>query len=219
MEISSSGNVAIGTTPSSTMKMTVNGVTRITGLSHMGAVFDPTAYASAAQFVGNSSGTALTSYIRSGNYVLVMGYRTNSNSFVIAQGNTNGNGVRLNSFANGWSSNSDERLKIIHGEITGVLDTIANIRCVRYNYKNDGDENPFGTKYNKQRIGFIAQDILPNYPEAVDIDSNADDELSLCYQDMIPVTFAGLKELHAEVKTLKATVAQLQQQVASLMAN
>jgi hypothetical protein len=44
------------------------------------------------------------------------------------------------------------------------------------------------------------------------------DVLNLAYQDMVPITFSGVKELYTELKALKEEVVSLKARVADLEA-
>ena len=175
---------------------------------NLGEFFDGVKYGE-VQIVSAAEHCSLA-IIRSGAYIMQMGYlHANSNSFVIAA--SSGTGVKLSEGANSWSSASDERFKTIHEELSNVLETFDTIRCVKYNYLNDSQPittTALGiTSYPKQRIGFIAQDFQKHYPEAVQ--EEEDNTLNLSYQDIIPITLAGVKELYIELKTLKEEIVSL----------
>lgn len=152
----------------------------------------------------------MLSFVRAGNYALVMGYPASSNDFVISPWNTAevGNGVRLTPGAVAWTSTSDERTKTIESELTGVLPKIAEVRCVRYRYKTDCLKDKYGRcQYDRSRIGFIAQDVQKVFPEAV---HDSGGVLGLTYQDIIVVNTAAIKELTLENETLRARVKRLE---------
>ncbi len=195
--------------------LTVNGNARYVGMVQVGPISDPTPYADGIQCV-SAAGNTQIAVVRAGNYVVAHGFQPGTNTYVIAGWNMTGVGVALGAGAQAWGSYSDERQKIIHSHIDNVLENIENIRCVRFNFKDDHETTPMGkAKYESQRIGFIAQDILPNYPEAVDTENP--DRYRLTYQDMIPVSIAGLKELHAKHKTLEKQVLDLEAKYEALL--
>jgi len=97
---------------------------------------------------------------------------------------------------------SDERLKNILGEVPYGLEEIKNINPVRYSMKKEPD---------RERIGFIAQQVQTIVPEAVydtnDLIPDHEDEpskLAMEYVALIPVLVNAVKELSAEVESLKA---------------
>jgi hypothetical protein len=98
---------------------------------------------------------------------------------------------------------SDERLKNIIGPVEYGLDTIKQINPVRYAFKSEPET---------EKIGFIAQQVLPLVPQSVfDTDEHIEGEpedaptkLGMEYVALIPVLVNAIKELSAEVDALKA---------------
>ena len=95
-----------------------------------------------------------------------------------------------------WGSYSDERIKDIIEPITDAANKVSSLRAVIGKYKSDVPE--------KRRSFLIAQDVQAVLPEAVYQNSEEDDTLSLAYTDVIPLLVAAIKELKAEVDSLKA---------------
>ena len=98
---------------------------------------------------------------------------------------------------------SDERIKNILGPVEYGLDALKQIEPIRYALKTEPDV---------QRLGFIAQQVLPLVPESV-FDTNehiegepgdAPTKLGMEYISLIPVLVNAIKELSAEVDSLKA---------------
>ncbi len=85
---------------------------------------------------------------------------------------------------------SDERLKSNIKPLQNNLKLIRGINGVSYNYKNDEESD---MKSQKERFGFIAQDLEKSMPNLV----YKDDEglLSIDYISMIPVLVEAVKEL------------------------
>jgi hypothetical protein len=104
-----------------------------------------------------------------------------------------GNGVYLTAGATSWTAVSDERFKENLVPITDAVNKVASLRAVTGNLV--GDE----TKTSKAFL--IAQDVQKVLPEAVD--ATDPDKLGLQYQDTIPLLVAAIKELKAEVDSLK----------------
>ena len=114
------------------------------------------------------------------------------------------NGVYLDSGNTSWNSGSDERTKTGLTPITDALTKIEGCRSVIGRYKTDEETT--------ERSFLIAQDFQTHFPVAVGKNKTLpdDENLSLRYQDVIPLLLAGIKELSAEVKTLKTKVAALE---------
>lgn len=89
------------------------------------------------------------------------------------------------------TSNSDLALKSNIEPITGALDKLANIKGITFN--SDGIAS--------RRTGVIAQDVQTVLPEAVHM--NADGHLSVAYGNMVGLLVEAIKELRAEIATLK----------------
>ncbi len=98
---------------------------------------------------------------------------------------------------------SDERIKNILGSVDYGLDTIKQIEPVRFALKSDPDT---------EKLGFIAQQVQPLIPQSVfdtgeHIEGEPEDaptKLGMEYVALIPVLVNAIKELSAEVDSLKA---------------
>ncbi len=107
--------------------------------------------------------------------------------------NTSG-GVYLNGgSATSWTAVSDERVKENLVDITDAANKVSTLRAVTGNYTWDEEKT--------RRPFLIAQDVLAVLPEAV-AQSNPD-ELGISYSEVIPLLVAAIKELKAEIDTLK----------------
>jgi hypothetical protein len=113
-------------------------------------------------------------------------------------------GVYLTDGATSWTANSDERLKDIIEPITDAANKVSSLRAVIGKYKKDAE----GTR----RSFLIAQDVEKVLPEAVtkgDLSKEDSDYqegveyLGVQYSDVIPLLVAAIKELKAEVDSLK----------------
>jgi hypothetical protein len=114
-------------------------------------------------------------------------------------------GVQLTSGATSWTSNSDERLKNINGEIENALNKLLNLRAVNFSWKSDAT--------NKENLGLIAQDVEAQFPQIVDkteLPKYGEEEqtdkteyLGVRYTEMIPVLVKAIQELKAEIDELK----------------
>jgi len=87
---------------------------------------------------------------------------------------------------------SDERLKVNIETIENTLESISNLRGVRYDWK-DG--------HGKREVGVIAQELRTEYPELVFEDNLG--FLTVDYPRLTGVLLQGVKELNNDIKNLK----------------
>ena len=124
----------------------------------------------------------------------------NSNAKVSIRAGTSG-GIYISGNTGGYSSFSDERLKIIDKPITDGLEKLKNVRTVIGSYKKTPE-----TKFPM----LIAQDFLEILPEAITT-SQTHDELDgeavygLNYQAITPLMIKAIQELSAKVTALENT--------------
>jgi hypothetical protein len=118
-------------------------------------------------------------------------------------GTTNGPYVSQNGTS--WTNSSDERLKNITGEIQNGLTKVCSLRAAEYTWKADTESKP--------QVGLIAQDVLAVLPEAVTVPEEGATEkdgspamMGVQYNEVIPLLVAAIKELKAEIDTLKGAV-------------
>lgn len=88
---------------------------------------------------------------------------------------------------------SDIRLKENISDVDNVLDSINNIKCYKYNYKWD--------ETKKQQYGFIAQELLNEFPLLVN--GSDKDMYSVDYQKMSVILLKAIQELQCEIEKLK----------------
>jgi hypothetical protein len=106
---------------------------------------------------------------------------------------------------------SDERIKNVIGPVTYGLEQINAIQPVEYTLKSEPDH---------KKIGFLAQQVLPLVPESVfdtgeHIEGEPEDaptKLGMEYVALIPVLVNAVKELSAELNSVKAELATLKGQ-------
>jgi hypothetical protein len=129
-------------------------------------------------------------------------YATGAPRIVAVAGESNG--VQLTSGATSWTSNSDERLKNINGNIENAVDKLLTLRTINFSWKSD--------LTNKENIGLIAQDVEAVFPQIVDkaelpkyeeeqLDKT--EYLGVRYTELIPVLVKAIQELKAEIDELK----------------
>jgi trimeric autotransporter adhesin len=165
-----------------------------TGSAHTGGFLnlnDSTASGYQAGIRGLGNGTTYW-------YVLTKGAIDNSSSTYLQCMNTSG-GVYLNgASATSWTSASDERVKENLEPITNAASKVSSLRAVIGNYIWDEEK--------VRRPFLIAQDVQEVLPEAVTSSPSNElgEELGVAYTDVIPLLVAAIKELKAEVDSLKA---------------
>jgi len=103
--------------------------------------------------------------------------------------NDNNQGVYLAQDATSWTANSDARLKENVVTIDNALDSVLNMRGVRYNFIGTG----------KTEIGVIAQEVNGYFPEIVDASG---EYMGVSYSRIGPILIEAIKEQHIEVDEL-----------------
>ena len=96
------------------------------------------------------------------------------------------------------TQNSDITLKKDIVKIDGALNKLSQIKGVTYKWKkpeNHGDDET-------EQLGIIAQDVEKVFPQAVSTDPNGIKSVS--YGDMVAPLIEAIKELKAEIDSLKA---------------
>jgi hypothetical protein len=99
-----------------------------------------------------------------------------------------------------WTNSSDERLKNITGEIQNGLAKVMTLRAAEFTWKADETATP--------QVGLIAQDVQAVLPEVISTSTRHESEdtteyLGVAYDQVIPLLVAAIKELKAEIDTLK----------------
>jgi hypothetical protein len=102
----------------------------------------------------------------------------------------NGSGLALG----GWFTGSDIAFKSDVETLTGSLDKITAVRGVSYTHKKIGG----------QHLGVIGQEVQEHFPEAVE---ERDGKLYVNYGMLVAPLIEAVKELRAEIATLKAQLA------------
>jgi hypothetical protein len=108
-----------------------------------------------------------------------------------------------------FTTTSDARLKTDVVEVSNALEMVDQIRPVYYNWV---DERPTINPGHKE-IGFIAQEleaVLPNVVATVSTETYADQK-RVAYDRLVSLLIGAVKELKAEVVSLKAEVEALKQ--------
>jgi hypothetical protein len=118
------------------------------------------------------------------------------------------NGVRLNSGATSWSSDSDERVKDIIEPITDAANKVSTLRAVIGKYKTDEE--------GIRRSFLIAQDVQAVLPEAVVAQEDEIGTLSLAYTDTIPLLVAAIQEQQAIITEQSLALQDLKSRIEAL---
>jgi hypothetical protein len=102
---------------------------------------------------------------------------------------------------------SDERAKTRIESISGALDRVTKLRGVTYQWR----DMPAGYDTG-QRLGLIAQEVQKVVPEAVTVNQRG---AGLSYSALVPLLIESIKEMKAEIDTLRERVDVLERGAAS----
>jgi hypothetical protein len=113
-------------------------------------------------------------------------------------------------WANGSLLNgSDSRFKENFRDIENPLEKLLQLKGFKYDLKSEPvdttanqKEKEKKEKLRKDKMGFVAQDVMELFPESVVYDEDID-RYYLDYNSIIPVIVEAMKELSAEVDELK----------------
>lgn len=97
---------------------------------------------------------------------------------------------------------SDERLKENITSIENALEKVEQLRGVTFDWKDDVEEKGF-IPYAKHETGVIAQDVQKVIPDAAVPAPFDENYLTVKHEKIIPLLIEAIKELKAEVESLK----------------
>ncbi|MGE3801365.1 MAG: tail fiber domain-containing protein, partial [Candidatus Kapaibacterium sp.] len=103
-----------------------------------------------------------------------------------------------------WVVISDERTKNVEGEYEKGLDEILALRPVTFKYKED---NPWNAPSDILQYGFIAQEVQPIFPEA--IEEQSDGYLTFNMHPLLVAYTNAIKGLNEKVEDLQSENAEL----------
>ena len=106
---------------------------------------------------------------------------------------------------------SDERLKIIHGNIENPLDKIDELNGFYYNWNDTAKK--LGIKHTERKVGVSAQQVqkvLPEITPPAPVDENY---LTVQYDKLVPLLIEGIKELRQDNKKLKDELNNIKKQL------
>jgi hypothetical protein len=122
------------------------------------------------------------------------------------------NGTQICS-SSGCTSSSDLRLKKNISPLANILPELLRLKPVRYHYKNT---DTFG---NRERLGFIAQEVEQVFPEVVDTDEKTGWK-SIHYSNLTSVIVQAIKELYSrfvlvedEQQKMKAEMEKMREEI------
>ena len=110
-----------------------------------------------------------------------------------------------------WATSSDIRLKNLLGNYSKGLNEIIALQAVKYIYKKD---NPRQLNFEKEQLGFVAQDVQKIFPEAI---STADDGyLDFNFHPINVALVNAVKELKLENDNLSRKINELESKLEQL---
>jgi hypothetical protein len=121
------------------------------------------------------------------------------------------NGTAAKPGGGSWSSSSDIRLKDVLGAFTKGLNEIAALRPVRFTYKKD---NPVDLPSDQEQTGFIAQEVMKIFPEAVSQNPNGYLDFNMHTVNMALVN--AVRELKVQNEQQQSTIDWLEARLAKL---
>ena len=127
-----------------------------------------------------------------------------SGDYVVYHNQGGGNtGVYLTYGGSSWTSNSDENIKDIIEIIPNALESIKDLRAVKFYWK--GDES------KKENLGLIAQDVQKSYPQLIDKQINDNNEvLGVRYTEVIPILVKAIQEMNTKLDEQNQLITSLQ---------
>lgn len=146
------------------------------------------------------SATAILKMLHASSSSDVWAFGPQSDGNFVATIQSSNSGVFINkaSPTTGWNSTSDERAKVLLGEITDGMAKVKTLRSQMAYYAADPDQVHVPV--------LIAQDVLAVLPEAV-APATGDGFMGLSYTAVIPLLVAALKEAGARIEALEAKAA------------
>ena len=121
---------------------------------------------------------------------------------------TESSGVNLNANATSWGTFSDERLKYDVEPVENAVESLSNLRTVKYRLKDvDSAED-------KKKLGLMAQDLVGVLDEVIDpVKKTGDDTeyMSVRYTELIPVLVKAIQEQQTLIESLTARIAALEE--------
>jgi hypothetical protein len=191
LKVNSSGTVGIGIDPVSTYNLRLNTAIFVTGsgYSDMIVSYDPAGY-------GRAIYPSINNYCR-------VGTPNNQFAAIYAQYHYSGTTYHF----------SDSRLKENLRVIEKPLEKLLQMNGVKYDFikqsndtiSNEAEQQKL-EKMQKDKLGFLAQDLEKIIPEAVLYEED-EDRYYIEYNALIPVIVEAMKEQQAQIEELKSELA------------
>jgi len=121
---------------------------------------------------------------------------SNTNFYCV---NSNTGGVYLAKGGTSWTASSDSRMKTVLSNITNATEMLSTITPVYFTYNTDPEK--------KRRVGVIAQNVLPVFPELVVTNPDPAEMLGVDYTNFAGPLVAAVKELSARLSNVEAKLA------------
>jgi hypothetical protein len=172
-------NVTAGTLTADSLLSSSATISSLSGTANQLNVVSDSLFSSTTQSLGVGTGGSLT----------VLGGASFSKDVYVGGTVTSSSDIRLK-----------ENIRSIKLDDTRIVDTIDNIRTVKYNYINDPDL--------LEQIGFIAQDFELNFPEIVR-KPNESGYYTLDYPKVSVLLLECVRELRDEITELKSRIRDL----------
>jgi hypothetical protein len=103
---------------------------------------------------------------------------------------------------------SDSTVKENITDLENVFDKIKKIRTVRFDYKTSANESDSSKQDFKNKIGFLAQDVMRYFPEMVKKD-NGNGKYSINDIEMIPILLKAVQDLKVIVDKQQQAIKEL----------
>lgn len=187
MRITSGGNIGINTSSPN------NFLTIATSTADLGITLNGIGSGNRPRIIFQTGGVNKTAIFCDNG-----GFTSGSADSLVCQ--TGSGGVYLANGGTSWTAVSDVRFKKNIQPLHYGLSEIKNIETIRFDYLEDDSET-------SARIGFSAQSVFPNIPEAVA--GTLDTKLGVSAVELVPVLVRAIQQLAEKVESLESQVASL----------
>jgi len=116
-------------------------------------------------------------------------------------------GVALTNGSTSWGTFSDERLKYDVEPIENALESLSELRTVKYRLKNVDEPD------SQKKLGVVAQDLVGVLDEVLDPIQISDDDteyMAVRYTELVPVLIKAIQEQQETITALTARIEQLE---------
>jgi hypothetical protein len=116
-------------------------------------------------------------------------------------------GVNLSPSGTSWGTFSDERLKYDVEPIENALESLSELRTVKYRLKNVDEPD------SQKKMGVVAQDLVGVLDEVIDplqISGDDTEYMAVRYTELVPVLIKAIQEQQETITALEARITQLE---------